>query len=158
MYQINISHKYTKDSYVNKTLCFQCVTYVIYVRTIHMPFLLIIFLITLVLSLIFLAVQLIIGNFIEARAATRSPFECGLSPVRTTRVAFSLRFFILAILFVIFDVELVLLMPRLWGIAFSFSYFFPVLLLFVIIIGLGLIYEWFDGSLSWIDICNGSLI
>lgn len=75
-------------------------------------------------------------------------FECGFDPCMSRRVPFSLRFFLLAIIFLIFDVEVVLLLPALFvchgvGTAAGFVGF-------VLILGGGLIYEWREGSLEWV--------
>ena len=78
-----------------------------------------------------------------------SPFECGFSTKDEGRLPFSLRFFLVALIFLIFDVELLLLFPFLRGLRYSYSiltimsYF-----LFLFILSLGLFYEWNRGILE----------
>nr|QDX07560.1 NADH dehydrogenase subunit 3 [Callopanchax monroviae] len=81
-----------------------------------------------------------------------SPYECGFDPVGTARLPFSLRFFLVAILFLLFDLEIALLLPLPWGnhlldpmMAFSWASTLLVLLT------LGLIYEWKQGGLEWAE-------
>nr|QJE37147.1 NADH dehydrogenase subunit 3 [Phymorhynchus buccinoides] len=79
-----------------------------------------------------------------------SPFECGFDPIKSARLPFSLRFFLLAIIFLIFDVEIVLLFPILSSIGLSSSMSLMLgLFLFLIILVLGLFHEWNEGSLDW---------
>nr|AEK84221.1 NADH dehydrogenase subunit 3 [Alcithoe wilsonae] len=79
-----------------------------------------------------------------------SPFECGFDPIKSARLPFSLRFFLLAIIFLIFDVEIVLLFPILSSMnsSFSMSLMFSVFMFLVILI-IGLFHEWNEGSLDW---------
>nr|AXA45407.1 NADH dehydrogenase subunit 3 [Otitoma sp. MNHN IM 2013-9848] len=79
-----------------------------------------------------------------------SPFECGFDPIKSARLPFSLRFFLLAIIFLIFDVEIVLLFPILVGMmsSISMSLIFG-LFMFLIILIVGLFHEWNEGSLDW---------
>lgn len=80
-----------------------------------------------------------------------APFECGFSPHDTARLPFSLRFFLLAIIFLIFDIEIVLLFPLVWCIKSILS--ITTYLgggLFIIILIVGLIHEWGQGSLTWV--------
>jgi NADH-ubiquinone oxidoreductase chain 3 len=80
----------------------------------------------------------------------RSPFECGFDPISNIRKPFSLRFFILVILFLVFDVEVVLLFPVLILINAASSKFLVLgLLIFLLALLVGLIYEWFIGALDW---------
>nr|WCD24040.1 NADH dehydrogenase subunit 3 [Mancinella alouina] len=79
-----------------------------------------------------------------------SPFECGFDPIKSARIPFSLRFFLLAIIFLIFDVEIVLLFPILVSMTSSFS--MPLmfsLFVFLMILVIGLFHEWNEGSLDW---------
>nr|YP_009498555.1 NADH dehydrogenase subunit 3 [Parapenaeopsis hungerfordi]AWK60870.1 NADH dehydrogenase subunit 3 [Parapenaeopsis hungerfordi] len=79
-----------------------------------------------------------------------SPFECGFDPKGSARLPFSLRFFLIAVIFLIFDVEITLLLPlatilnlssiSTW--AFTGAVFIAILLL-------GLYHEWNQGALEW---------
>ena len=77
------------------------------------------------------------------------PFECGFSPKFNARLPFTLRFFLISIIFIIFDVELVLIFPFLIKI-FSINIFYILLLviIFLLILILGLFHEWNQGSLD----------
>ena len=79
------------------------------------------------------------------------PFECGFSPKFNARLPFTLRFFLISIIFIIFDVELVLIFPFLIKI-FSMDIFYILLLVsvFLLILILGLFHEWNQGSLDWV--------
>lgn len=79
-----------------------------------------------------------------------SPYECGFDPIRNARIPFSLRFFILAVLFLVFDIEIVILLPLplIRKIYRIFFFFLPCFIL-IFILMLGLIHEWNEGSLSW---------
>nr|QBL75788.1 NADH dehydrogenase subunit 3 [Harpago chiragra] len=99
-------------------------------------------------------VVMILGWILAKRAISdrekSSPFECGFDPIKSARLPFSLRFFLLAIIFLIFDVEIVLLFPALAMMMSGFS--FQVILgtfLFLVILILGLFHEWNEGSLDW---------
>nr|YP_010117004.1 NADH dehydrogenase subunit 3 [Sebastiscus albofasciatus]YP_010117017.1 NADH dehydrogenase subunit 3 [Sebastiscus tertius]QPL17138.1 NADH dehydrogenase subunit 3 [Sebastiscus albofasciatus]QPL17151.1 NADH dehydrogenase subunit 3 [Sebastiscus tertius]UFQ30844.1 NADH dehydrogenase subunit 3 [Sebastiscus albofasciatus]UFQ30857.1 NADH dehydrogenase subunit 3 [Sebastiscus tertius] len=81
-----------------------------------------------------------------------SPYECGFDPLGSARLPFSLRFFLVAILFLLFDLEIALLLPLPWGDQLTS----PLLTLFwavavLILLTLGLIYEWIQGGLEWAE-------
>lgn len=79
-----------------------------------------------------------------------SPFECGFDPKSTARIPFSIRFFLLAIIFIVFDIEIVLLIP-VPTIIVTRNILNTVVTttLFLLILILGLIHEWKEGSLDW---------
>nr|YP_010451235.1 NADH dehydrogenase subunit 3 [Hippocampus subelongatus]UTV01042.1 NADH dehydrogenase subunit 3 [Hippocampus subelongatus] len=81
-----------------------------------------------------------------------SPYECGFDPLGSARLPFSLRFFLVAILFLLFDLEIALLLPLPWGMQLisptsTFMWASSVVLLLT----LGLIYEWVQGGLEWAE-------
>nr|YP_009355835.1 NADH dehydrogenase subunit 3 [Macropodus chinensis]BAX09209.1 NADH dehydrogenase subunit 3 [Macropodus chinensis] len=81
-----------------------------------------------------------------------SPYECGFDPLGTARLPFSLRFFLVAILFLLFDLEIALLLPLPWGDQLmspliTFMWASAILILLT----LGLIYEWIQGGLEWAE-------
>nr|YP_009721196.1 NADH dehydrogenase subunit 3 [Stichaeus grigorjewi]YP_009751189.1 NADH dehydrogenase subunit 3 [Stichaeus nozawae]QGN05362.1 NADH dehydrogenase subunit 3 [Stichaeus grigorjewi]QIJ98724.1 NADH dehydrogenase subunit 3 [Stichaeus nozawae]UOF73429.1 NADH dehydrogenase subunit 3 [Stichaeus grigorjewi]UOF73442.1 NADH dehydrogenase subunit 3 [Stichaeus nozawae] len=81
-----------------------------------------------------------------------SPYECGFDPLGSARLPFSLRFFLVAILFLLFDLEIALLLPLPWGDQLAsplltFLWATAVLTLLT----LGLIYEWLQGGLEWAE-------
>nr|AYQ18951.1 NADH dehydrogenase subunit 3 [Leiochrinini sp. 2 ACP-2013] len=79
-----------------------------------------------------------------------SPFECGFDPKSNSRLPFSMHFFLIAIIFLIFDVEIALLLPIIFSIKFN-SIITHVMLMstFIIILIVGLFHEWKQGALNW---------
>lgn len=78
-----------------------------------------------------------------------SPFECGFDRNSSSRLPFSLRFFLITIIFLIFDVEIVVLLPAIYGVNQSILiYWVLVFILFIFILFLGLIHEWKQGALN----------
>nr|YP_010583768.1 NADH dehydrogenase subunit 3 [Bathypolypus sponsalis]UXN83964.1 NADH dehydrogenase subunit 3 [Bathypolypus sponsalis] len=79
-----------------------------------------------------------------------SPFECGFDPSWYARSPFSMRFFLLAVIFLIFDIEIILLIPLIISIMFSPSVIYmSSSMIFLLILTIGLIHEWNQGSLNW---------
>ena len=77
------------------------------------------------------------------------PFECGFSPKFNARLPFTLRFFLVALIFLVFDVELVLLFPFLVSLFSSSNINIVFIVMFLLVIlSLGLIHEWNQGSLE----------
>lgn len=78
-----------------------------------------------------------------------SVYECGFDPFGDSRQKFEVRFFLVAILFIIFDLEISFLFP--WSIILSVLTIveYWILILFIVILTIGLIYEWLKGGLEW---------
>nr|YP_009520517.1 NADH dehydrogenase subunit 3 [Glyptothorax macromaculatus]AXE73219.1 NADH dehydrogenase subunit 3 [Glyptothorax macromaculatus] len=81
-----------------------------------------------------------------------SPYECGFDPLGSARLPFSLRFFLVAILFLLFDLEIALLLPLPWGNQLpdpTHTLMWAATVL--VLLTLGLIYEWLQGGLEWAE-------
>nr|ANJ70413.1 NADH dehydrogenase subunit 3 [Haliplus immaculatus] len=79
-----------------------------------------------------------------------SPFECGFDPKNSARLPFSLHFFLIAVIFLIFDVEIALLMPMIIIMKFSnLMSWMTVSFFFILILLIGLFHEWNQGALNW---------
>nr|QVL29271.1 NADH dehydrogenase subunit 3 [Ceratitis bremii] len=79
-----------------------------------------------------------------------SPFECGFDPKSSSRLPFSLRFFLITIIFLIFDVEIALILPMILIIAISNIFMWSITsIIFILILIIGLYHEWNQGMLNW---------
>nr|YP_009111836.1 NADH dehydrogenase subunit 3 [Montifringilla adamsi]AHN16488.1 NADH dehydrogenase subunit 3 [Montifringilla adamsi] len=81
-----------------------------------------------------------------------SPYECGFDPLGSARLPFSIRFFLVAILFLLFDLEIALLLPLPWATQLqSPTTTLAWASLLILLLTLGLIYEWVQGGLEWAE-------
>ena len=78
-----------------------------------------------------------------------SAYECGFEPFNDSRMEFDVRFYLVAILFIIFDLEIAFLFP--WAISLGSIGFlgFCSMMIFLFILAVGFIYEWKKGALDW---------
>lgn len=78
-----------------------------------------------------------------------SAYECGFSPFEDARQKFDVRFYLVAILFIVFDLEVTFLFP--WSITLNSTGFFGYfsMFIFLVILIIGFIYEWVNGALDW---------
>ncbi len=107
-----------------------------------------VFAIVLVLAVVALALIVGFRSIIDREKS--SPFECGFDPKHSARISFSLRFFLLAVIFLIFDVEIVFFFPMSFMVLRAISgsiVFLRLITLFILL--LGLFHEWREGSLDW---------
>nr|QAB46779.1 NADH dehydrogenase subunit 3 [Tamiops maritimus] len=81
-----------------------------------------------------------------------SPYECGFDPMGSARLPFSMKFFLVAITFLLFDLEIALLLPLPWASQTSnLKLMLTVALMLLLILTLGLAYEWIQKGLEWIE-------
>jgi len=79
-----------------------------------------------------------------------SEYECGFEPFdNATRHPFDVHFYIVGILFLIFDVEIALIFPWVLGLQFFNWFGFYIMMIFLFIITVGFFYEWHRGALNW---------
>jgi len=100
-----------------------------------------------------IALALLVAPFIIAvknpDPEKQSAYECGFEPFDDARMKFDARFYLVAILFIIFDLEVAFLFP--WAVAFrDVGWFgFTSMMIFLTILTIGFIYEWKKGALEW---------
>ena len=82
-------------------------------------------------------------------AEKNSTYECGFEPFDETRGKFEVKFYLVAILFIIFDLEIIFLFP--WAVAFNEVglYGFWSMIFFLFVLTVGFLYEWLKGALDW---------
>nr|QHN56423.1 NADH dehydrogenase subunit 3 [Dohrniphora cornuta] len=79
-----------------------------------------------------------------------SPFECGFDPKSSSRLPFSLHFFLIAIIFLIFDVEIALILPMILTFKYSNIIMWSITsIYFILILLIGLYHEMNQGALNW---------
>ena len=109
-------------------------------------------LVFLVIGILFGVVPMLAGFVLGPRrpdSEKLSPYECGFEPFEDSRMKFDVRYYLVAILFIIFDLEIAFLFP--WSVAFAglSDAGFLAMMLFLAILVIGFIYEWKKGALEW---------
>lgn len=101
-----------------------------------------------IMGLIPMVLGLILGPR-KKDAAKDSPYECGFEAFEDARMKFDVRYYLVAILFIIFDLEIAFLFP--WAVAIREVGLigFVSMAIFLIILTIGFIYEWKKGALDW---------
>ena len=107
----------------------------------------------LIIAPLFPAIALVIPRLIAPRKPNplkSETYECGIETYGETRVQIKAQFYIFALVFLIFDIEIVFLYP--WAVAFEQLPLFAVLegVLFILILVAGLLYTWRKGVLEWV--------
>lgn len=94
------------------------------------------------------AITFVIGKRVR-NSVKDSPYECGIAPTGTARERFSVKFYLVAIVFILFDIEAVFLYP--WAVVYRElkMFAFVEMLLFIVLIVSGFIYIWKKGALDW---------
>ena len=108
----------------------------------------VLFLLALSIPLIMLAIAGVTGPR-QGSPRKMTPFECGVESIGDTRHRFSVRFFLVALFFIIFDIEAVFIYP--WAVLFKELgvFGFVEMMVFLTILLLGLFYVWKKGALEW---------
>nr|AYW52368.1 NADH dehydrogenase subunit 3 [Nitidulidae sp. 1 ACP-2013] len=115
-----------------------------------MKILSIMFIIIMMIGLILTILLNLISKKTFSDREKSSPFECGFDPKNSARLPFSLHFFLIAIIFLIFDVEITLLLPMIMSLKISNLMNFSIMSTsFILILLIGLYHEWNQGALNW---------
>ena len=113
-------------------------------------------LIFLVIAALLAGVLLTLGSVLGRLSARHrgdadklSPYECGFEPFEDNRIKFDVRYYLVAILFIIFDLEIAFLFP--WAVSLNRPGGFGLIVMgiFLLILVIGFAYEWKKGALEW---------
>nr|YP_010946001.1 NADH dehydrogenase subunit 3 [Cirrochroa tyche]WGN99209.1 NADH dehydrogenase subunit 3 [Cirrochroa tyche] len=107
-------------------------------------------LIMIIISNIFMMISFLLSkkSFLDREKC--SPFECGFDPKSLARIPFSLHFFLITMIFLIFDVEIALIFPLIpTFMLVNFLIWFKISFFFIIMLLIGLYHEWNQNMLNW---------
>ena len=104
--------------------------------------------VALVLGLLMLSIGFLFGKGTKSKAKL-SPYECGFDPFEDARIPFDVRYYLVAILFIIFDLEIAFLFP--WAVSLNKIGVTGIIAMgiFLLVLVIGFIYEWNKGALEW---------
>nr|QWC53807.1 NADH dehydrogenase subunit 3 [Evacanthus heimianus] len=107
-------------------------------------------------SIVFILIMLIMTlltflskkSIIDLQKSTS--FECGFNPMSYSRLPFSIHFFLIAVIFLIFDIEIIIIIPMIFLLKSSnLIYWLVTSVTFIIMLIIGLYHEWYNGLLNW---------
>jgi len=104
-------------------------------------------------GILFLSVSLLLSSLLRPSKYSEEKlisYECGENPVGSPWIQFNIRFYVFALIFIIFDVEAAFLLP--WAVVFKKLGLFAFVegLIFIAILAVGLAYVWAKGDLQWV--------
>ncbi len=100
-----------------------------------------------------IAAAMIVGSYLLGKRVKNvvkdTPYECGMTPIGSARERFSIKFYLVAMLFILFDIEAIFLYP--WAVVYRELrlFGFVEMLLFVVLVLAGFFYMWKKGALDW---------
>ncbi|MBU1098293.1 MAG: NADH-quinone oxidoreductase subunit A [Bacteroidetes bacterium] len=105
-----------------------------------------------IFAFLFVAISIFIAKLIRPSRPTKeklTTYECGEDAMGSPWVRFNIRFYVVALIFLIFDVEVVLLFP--WALTYKDYGFYGFLvgIIFLVVLAIGMAYEWRKGDLEW---------
>lgn len=107
----------------------------------------------------FAVTNIVLSHLVGKRKNTRAklmPYECGMDPVGSAHQRFSVKFYLIAMLFILFDIEAVFLLP--WAVVFKSlsqtlisgrSFIFFEMMIFIAVLLVGYVYVWKKGLFEW---------
>ena len=100
------------------------------------------------IGVVLMALGLALGRG-ERNAEKLTPYECGFEPFEDSRMKFDVRYYLVAILFIIFDLEIAFLFP--WAVSLDAIGLIGLLAMgiFLLVLIVGFLYEWKKGALEW---------
>ncbi len=100
------------------------------------------------IGLVLLAIGAVLGPH-QGSSEKLSPYECGFEAFEDSRMKFDVRYYLVAILFIIFDLEIAFLFP--WAVVLDRIGMFGLvaMAIFLLILVIGFVYEWKKGALEW---------
>nr|YP_010947183.1 NADH dehydrogenase subunit 3 [Elephantulus myurus]WGO62110.1 NADH dehydrogenase subunit 3 [Elephantulus myurus] len=110
---------------------------------------------TLTINLLISSVLVIVAFWLpqlNTYSEKATPYECGFDPMGSARLPFSMKFFLVAITFLLFDLEIALLLPLPWATqTINLKLMLFMALMLISILALGLAYEWMQKGLEWTE-------
>nr|YP_010713421.1 NADH dehydrogenase subunit 3 [Alboglossiphonia lata]WDA96096.1 NADH dehydrogenase subunit 3 [Alboglossiphonia lata] len=110
------------------------------------------FMLSLILPVMVFLISVLLYMRMSIQRNKLTPFECGFDPKMQARIPFSTRFFLLAVIFIVFDIEIVMLMPLPIIMMYSMTNIHMMIFIMILmILMIGLIHEFYEGALNWLS-------
>nr|AOY36473.1 NADH dehydrogenase subunit 3 [Chrysis corusca] len=109
----------------------------------------VILILLMIISLILILLNFLISKKMVEDREKKSSYECGFDSFNSSRLPYSIHFFLISMIFLIFDIELAMLFPFVLIFELFKISMFMVYLDFIMVFFVGLFIEWFEGSLEW---------
>nr|YP_009648515.1 NADH dehydrogenase subunit 3 [Camponotus concavus]QCE31806.1 NADH dehydrogenase subunit 3 [Camponotus concavus] len=114
-----------------------------------MFFFIIMMIMFLFMALVILSLNIFMSSKLKKNREKMSPFECGFDPISKSRMPFSIQFFLVSLIFLIFDIEITLLIPLVFLMNTFNKMSIFISFLFLIILITGLFIEYLEKSIDW---------